>query len=60
MSHSSEPEAWPGLFSRWIETDAIVPYGKLKSPADRAELDLDQARAGMARDVAKRLLRDPV
>jgi hypothetical protein len=45
LSHSSEPEAWPTLFSGWIETDAIVPHGKLKSAIDRAKRDLDRARA---------------
>jgi hypothetical protein len=45
LSHSREPEAWPALFSGRIETGAIVPHGELKAAADRAELDIDQARA---------------
>jgi hypothetical protein len=45
LSHSSEPEAWPALFSGRIEADAIVPHRKLKYAADHAELDLDQAGA---------------
>jgi hypothetical protein len=45
LSHSSEPEAWPTLFSGWIETNAIVLHGKLKSATGRAKLDLDRAGA---------------
>ena len=39
----ASPRLGRGLFSGWIETDAIVPYGKLKFAADRAKLDLDRS-----------------
>ena len=45
LSHSSEPEGWPTLFSGWIESNAIVVHGKLKIATDRAKLDLDRAGA---------------
>ncbi len=48
------------MLSSRIETNAIVPHGKLKSAATRAKLDLDRAGVGMARDVAKGLLGDPI
>jgi hypothetical protein len=41
LSHSSEPQAWPGLFSCWIETNAIVLHVELKFASGRAKLDLD-------------------
>ena len=48
------------MFSHRIESSAIVLHRKLNAAADYAKLDLNRDGAGMAGDITKRLLRDPV